>query len=456
MTGDEETHYELLGVAPDATPDEIKRAGRRLMQKHHPDRGGSEAAAAAVNTAVAVLSNPIKRKEYDEFLRTGGESAEPETPDPDSYEDAWGTTDEWANAEEEEELDVEVEDDPPEQPPAPEPDSDPQDTPNPPDTPDKATKVRTALWRALVLGLLPTLVLNLAVFAESYLITDAGESWLLFPSIGAAVGLLIPLVLRQRLPQTPRSQVSIAAMTTSIVLVVGMAFIAPENPLVIPALQSLLATGLGLWVFVANATHHRLAERIISSKGLREDGTLFGPSSGDTSGELLTTTLWNCMSQPGMHAARSFQTADTENPFTKSVLLGNRLALIRPVFIPDDMIPVRSPAFYWSPPSLFLRSSDSGVPTPILRLDLTSYRASFKNLAGELTVSEFIIVYTTPGAPKIAQTPDNPLMPALVMGPDASDAICEFLLGGKNPTHHVDHVSAANALMGLEYRLMNS
>lgn len=453
MTGDEETHYALLGIASDASPDEIKRVGRRLMQKHHPDRGGSEAAAAAINTAVAVLSNPAKREEYDEFLRTGGESAEPETPDPDTYEDAWGETDEWGNVEENEDLDIEVEDDFPEQPPAPGPDAtSPQDT----SVTDKPTKVRTALWRALVLGLLPTLVLTLAVFVESYLITAPGESWLLFPTIGAAVGLLIPLVLRQRLPQTPRPQISLAAMTTSIVLVIGMTFIAPENPLVVPALQALLATTLGLWVFVANATHHRLAERIISSKGLREDGTLFGPSSGDTSGELLTTTLWNCMSQPGMHAARSFQTADTENPFTKAVLLGSRLALIRPVFIPDNLIPASSPAFYWSPPSLFLRSSGSGVPTPILRLDLASYRASFKRLAGELKISEFIIVYTTPGVPEIDHGAENPLMPTLVMGPDASTAICKFLLGGKAPTHHVDHVSAANALMGLEYRLMNS
>lgn len=464
MSGDEKTHYEVLGVASDASPEEIKKAARRLMQTHHPDRGGDEAVAASINTAFGVLSSSAKREEYDEFLRSGGESAEPEAPDPDSYEDEWGAADEWTDIDEEEELDVEVEEDSPG--PHSQPPSDPPEhreargapdntSPAPEGDGSKPTKVRTALQRALFLGLLPAVLLNLAVFTESYIITSA-ESWTLFPAIGAAVGLLVPLVLRARLPQAPSTQASIATLTANVFLVVALAFIAPENPLVIPALQTLIATSLGIWVLVANAAHHRLAERVISSQGLREDGTLFGPSTGDTSGELLTSTLWNCLARPEMHAARAFQTADTENHFTKAILLGDRVALLRPVFIPDSLIPPHSPAFYWSPPSLFLQSPTSGVPTPILRMDLTDYRASFKRVARQLTVAEFFVIYTTPASPTISMPPQNPLMPTITTGPESADAICEFLTGTKKPTHHVDHISAAMTLMGLEYQLMNA
>lgn len=60
------THYEVLGVARNATPDQIKRAYRRMAQTAHPDReGGSAAAMLPVQEAYDCLSDPTLRAAYD-------------------------------------------------------------------------------------------------------------------------------------------------------------------------------------------------------------------------------------------------------------------------------------------------------------------------------------------------------------------------------------------------------
>lgn len=59
------SHYETLGVKPDAKPDEIKRAFRRKAEKLHPDKGGDHLEMAAVNRAYHALSDPQRRAAYD-------------------------------------------------------------------------------------------------------------------------------------------------------------------------------------------------------------------------------------------------------------------------------------------------------------------------------------------------------------------------------------------------------
>ena len=68
-------YYEVLGVANDASDEDIKRAYRRLAMKHHPDRNPDDAQAEVKfkesAEAYEVLSNSQKRTTYDKFGHSG-------------------------------------------------------------------------------------------------------------------------------------------------------------------------------------------------------------------------------------------------------------------------------------------------------------------------------------------------------------------------------------------------
>lgn len=62
-------YYELLGVPKDASDEEIKRSFRKLAKMYHPDNKetGNEEKFKEIGEAYAILSDPAKRKQYDQF-----------------------------------------------------------------------------------------------------------------------------------------------------------------------------------------------------------------------------------------------------------------------------------------------------------------------------------------------------------------------------------------------------
>ncbi|MEJ2726734.1 MAG: DnaJ C-terminal domain-containing protein [Deltaproteobacteria bacterium] len=68
-------YYKILGVSKTASPEEIKKAYRKLALQYHPDRNegdkASEAKFKEISEAYAVLSDSEKRKKYDMFGAEG-------------------------------------------------------------------------------------------------------------------------------------------------------------------------------------------------------------------------------------------------------------------------------------------------------------------------------------------------------------------------------------------------
>src|SRR3954469_2525344 len=64
-------HYATLGVTKTASADDIQKAYRKLARKYHPDMNPNDATAKKkfqeVQSAFEVLSDPDKRKRYDQF-----------------------------------------------------------------------------------------------------------------------------------------------------------------------------------------------------------------------------------------------------------------------------------------------------------------------------------------------------------------------------------------------------
>ncbi|MBJ7311809.1 DnaJ domain-containing protein [Rugamonas sp. CCM 8940] len=66
-----ENLYNVLGVAPNASDEEIKKVYRSLAMRFHPDRNdapGAEQRFKSITKAYEILSDPVKRDEYNQSV----------------------------------------------------------------------------------------------------------------------------------------------------------------------------------------------------------------------------------------------------------------------------------------------------------------------------------------------------------------------------------------------------
>ena len=76
---DKRDYYEVLGVSKTASDSELKSAYRKLAKKYHPDMNPGDAEAEKkfkeASEAYAILSDPDKRRQYDQFGHAAFEMA---------------------------------------------------------------------------------------------------------------------------------------------------------------------------------------------------------------------------------------------------------------------------------------------------------------------------------------------------------------------------------------------
>jgi curved DNA-binding protein CbpA len=89
----EARHYEVLGLPPFSSPEDVEKAYSDLAKTQHPDVGGDPDAFANATAAHQILSDPDQKQQYDDHLRTTTPTASGGRSTPEPTRQAQATTD---------------------------------------------------------------------------------------------------------------------------------------------------------------------------------------------------------------------------------------------------------------------------------------------------------------------------------------------------------------------------
>lgn len=391
------THYETLGVPEDITHDELKKVVRRLQRENHPDLGGDIERSAEINVAADILLDPAARAQYDEELHT----PEPEPEAPEDYEENWGEEESW---EEEDLTDTQPEDseeviDAPiiEEEPLPTPHKEPQPAQPASTTAQsertyKKTKVKTIGAQWTTKSLIPFIAVALLIFVLST------SETLIWSGIGAVAGLVLSIYgFATNKGQKWENSKALYYPFAGAACVVAGFFFARETPMIaaVGALFGITIAALPLADGYKKARH---GQRIYKASSLGKDAVIFGNNDGSPEGVLVERKMFGLLAQKRFHAARGIQVNHANAIYSKGVLLGSRLAVIRPVLVrtrgKSTKVNAGNDHISWQDPSLLYWSVDAQAPTLLYRANHSPYAQLIRKDAPGLTVQEFLVVVT--------------------------------------------------------------
>lgn len=427
------TLYDTLGVSPQATVEELKKAHRKAMRAYHPDvydgpAGEAERIAAQVNDAYTTLSDPQRRERYDASLRGEPAAEEPQEGPQEPYEDTWGTEGGWEDV-----LDEDVVEEPTVTPPppggAPSRGNGQGSTPASSATQVRVTTPLTAVRPALLVALggvlLGFLIAALTPPVEGYPPAMVFGTGL----VGALVGLFTALPSKKK-PTPPMSKNPLGkAITVVVVSLVFCALLLGFNAKA-GGLVAMASSFLGARYCVRALVLRSVLNRVVSPTSLR-DNNLFGTPAGGAGPDLLNRSLAPLCGTPTVRVMRN------QNPngvFSHAVLNGNRVAFVKSVVAPSG-------SYRWSGPSLLRDPAGAhgmSIPDEILQAPYPQFAMNAAtSTPANAQIGMWLFVYSRDGGSIVC--PEREATHPAVVDPQTGVAeIARFLATPDGEQPHVD------------------
>lgn len=449
-------HYRTLGVDPDATGEEIRRAYRTLIRRHHPDVAGPSSAGVAADLSVAyqVLSDGDRRRAYDSDLSSPDQDVDAAE---DGFTDTWGEEGSWGADPVEDSVVADAVID------------DLGDEPVPPPPAPPSRRPRWVFWRravttaavdpagartwpwsgpypppefvypgvrrrqVVVLGV-PLLLLAgvpAAVTAEQ----DPLGAVLVLIVLGAFVGVLLGMRSNKGRRWMSRPRVMRAvAVVIGVLLVLG---IFTEQS---PSSRAVALTGVAFWiglVWMQLVKAQRRLDGVVPIASLKVHN-MFGRLPGGVAADALDRDLAVFYDLPAMRMVRIEQPG---HPFSHLLIVGARAAFVRAVRAPGGR-------YRWSGPSLLLEQSGT-YPQEVMTGPFAQVIRDVGVRLGEgVQLRSWLVVYPTAGDPAGVTGWNDPGMPTVVGSQDGIRQLGEYLVAGGDV---VDQQVVATAL-GALYR----